>query len=179
MIVLVAYATVEGHTREIAGHIAERVESAGHEAILADLGQPGFAVPGRFDAIILCGPIHIGHYPSALVGFVQNWKHALNQVPTALVTVSLAIASDNENERAEARTYPEKLQEQTGWLPDARHDAAGALKYVEYDFFKRWVMRRISAAEGGPVDTSRDHVLTDWNGLDEFVDGFLSGAKGE
>lgn len=176
MIVLIAYASIEGHTAEIAGRIAEKIEGRGNQSILADLSQPGFALPGRFNAIILCGPIHIGRYPGQLVSFVQNWKQALAEVPSALVTVSLAIASELKEERKEAESYPQTLIDRTGWKPDMLHNAAGALKYVEYDFFKRWVMKRIAAKEGGPVDTSRDHVLTDWDALDEFVGSFLNSA---
>ncbi|MEC9342808.1 MAG: flavodoxin domain-containing protein [Pseudomonadota bacterium] len=176
MIILVAYASVEGHTAKIATRIAEKTESAGHEVILANLSEPGFAVPGRFDGVILCGPIHIGTYPGALVRFLQDWKSALMDVPSALVTVSLAISSEIPEEREEALAFPDRLAEATGWVPSIRHHAAGALKYLEYDFFKRWIMRRISAKEGGPVDTSRDYEFTDWAALDTFTMDFLAEA---
>lgn len=174
MIILIAYATVEGHTADIAARIAQTMEAEGHEIIKTDLVQPGFAVPGRFDAVVLCGSIHIGRYPSTLVQFIQNWKQELSQVPSALVTVSLAIASDQELERKEAESYPDRLAEQTGWKPDKVSNVAGALKYVEYDFFKRWIMLRIAASEGGPVDTTHDHILTDWDAVDQFAQSFLA-----
>lgn len=176
MIILIAYSTIEGQTGKIAGRMAETVERAGHQVVLADLREPGFAIPARFDAVILAAPIHLQRYPGPFVSFVQNWKSALMEKPCALVTVSLAIHSDDPGERAEAEAYPEILALETGWAPKNRHHAAGALKYVEYDFFKRWIMRRIAAKEGGPVDTSRDHEFTDWSALDEFVMGFLSEA---
>ena len=176
MIILIAYASVEGHTAKIASRIAEKVEAAGHEVILVNLAEPGFAVPGRFDAVMLCGPIHIGNYPAALVRFIQNWKAALMDVRSALVTVSLAINSDDAKERAEAASFPDKLAAQAGWAPQFRHNAAGALKYLEYDFFKRWVMRSIAGKEGGPVDTSRDYEFTDWAALEAFTMEFLAEA---
>jgi menaquinone-dependent protoporphyrinogen oxidase len=52
------------------------------------------------------------------------------------------------------------------------HHAAGALKYLEYDFFKRALMRQIARKEGASVDTSRDHEFTDWEALDAFVQEF-------
>jgi len=176
MIVLVAYATVEGQTGKIASRIAEKIEAAGHQVVLADLAEPGFGVPGRFDAVILCGPIHMGRYPQTLVRFIQNWKSELMDVPAALVTVSMAIASDQADERKEAEAYPEKLAKKTGWVPAMRYHAAGALKFVEYDFFKRWIMRRIAASEGHPLDPTQDHEFTDWAALDEFVMHFLAEA---
>jgi menaquinone-dependent protoporphyrinogen oxidase len=176
MIVLIAFSTVEGHTGEIARRIAAQVEAAGHQAILADLSQPGFGLPGGIDAVILAAPIHVGRYPPQMVRFVQDWKSDLAAVPSALVTVSLAIASQNADERDEAIAYPERLRTEAGWIPQHLHHAAGALKYLEYDFFKRYMLRRIAEKEGGPVDTWRDHELTDWNALAGFVQSFLAKA---
>ena len=176
MIVLIAYASIEGHTADIARKIAATVEAEGNNAVLLELGQPGFALPGRFDSVILAAPIHVGSYPQSLFAFVQNWKSALKDVPCALVSVSLGIASDKAEEREEASAYHEQIADKTGYSPDIVHHAAGALKYTEYDFFKRWIMRRISAAEGGPVDTSKDFVLTDWDALEAFTKSFLSEA---
>jgi len=173
MIILVAYATVEGQTAKIAGRIAAQIEMHGHQVVLADLAQPGFALPGRIDGAFLCAPIHLGNYPSAFVQFVAIWKPSLVALPTALVTVSLAIAGADAEERAEALAYPQKLAKKTGWKADHEYHAAGALKYLEYDFFKRWMLRRIARKEGGPVDTSKDYELTDWAALDRFVETAL------
>lgn len=172
MTVLVLYASVEGHTRKIAEHVAARIEERGHIVVRGDVRDPGFAVPGTFEAIVLCAPIHIGRYPEAFVRFVTDWKTAIEAVPNALISVSLAIHSDNAEERAEAEAYPAHLEHKSGYHPGSVHHAAGALKYLEYDFFKRALMRRIAGKEGGPVDTSRDYELTDWAALDQFVDGF-------
>lgn len=172
MAILVLYATVEGHSRTIAEHAATLLEGRGHPVVLGDMREPGFAVPGRFDGILLCAPIHIGRYPDPLIRFASDWKDALDDVPNALISVSLAIASDSAEERTEAQAYPEGLEKKTGYRPRLVHHAAGALKYAEYDFFKRMMMRRIAAKEGGPVDTSRDHVLTDWDALDRFLGDF-------
>jgi menaquinone-dependent protoporphyrinogen oxidase len=174
MIVLVAFATVEGHTGKIARRIATAIEEAGHQVVLADLAQPGFAIPGAFDAAILCGPIHMGRYPQALMRFAQTFKAELMARPSALVTVSLAIASTNRDEVEEARAYPAWFSAETGFEPTIRYNTEGALKYVEYDFFKRWIMRRIAQQEGEPVDVTRDHELTDWPALDGFVQDFLA-----
>ena len=173
MNILVLYATVEGHTRKVAKTLASDLEALGEEVFLTNVTDPGYCDPGTFDAAILCAPIHIGRYPSEFVQYIQNWKSSLQTVPNALVTVSLSINSDHEEEREEAEAYPEKLAKKTGWTADLYHNAAGALKYVEYDFFKRWIMRRIADDEGGPVDTSKDHEMTDWDELKKFAKEFL------
>jgi menaquinone-dependent protoporphyrinogen oxidase len=172
MAVLVLYATVEGHSRKIAEHAAGQLEGLGHEVVLSDIREPGFAIPGRFDGVVLCAPIHIGRYPQTVIQFATDWKEALEAVPSALISVSLGIASESEEERAEAQAYPAKLEKKTGFRPGHVHHAAGALKFLEYDFFKRMMMRQIAAKEGGPIDVNRDHEFTDWDALDSFIRDF-------
>jgi menaquinone-dependent protoporphyrinogen oxidase len=86
--------------------------------------------------------------------------------------VSLSIASADEEEKTEARNYPVKLSDATGWKPRSVLNCTGALKYTEYDFFKRWMLKRIVAAEGGPTDTKHDYELTNWTEVKRFVDDF-------
>lgn len=179
MTILVVYGTVEGHTAKIARTIASQIEDAGHRVVLADVREPGFAVPGTFDAVLLCSPIHMGRYPEKVVQFVESFKKGLQQKPSALITVSLAIASQYEDERKEAQGYPYLLGEATAWVPDMRHNAAGAIKYLEYNFFKRYAMRRIVDHAGGPIDSSNDYELTDWAKLNLFVRDFLAFAYKE
>jgi menaquinone-dependent protoporphyrinogen oxidase len=177
MKILILYATVEGQTQKIAETIARQVEDTGAEVVISDIGQAGSAMPGTFDGVVLCAPIHIGRYPPRFEQFVANWKMALQTIPTAFVSVSLAIASKNADERKEAEAFPDELARRTGWKAPLCHHAAGALKYLEYDFFKRWMLRRISEKEGGPVDTSRDYELTDWAALSRFVTQFLGALQ--
>lgn len=172
MTVLVLYATVEGQTRKIAEHAAAQLEKSGHGVVLADVREPGFAIPGRFEGVLLCAPIHMGRYPDPVAQFLIDWKAALADVPTALVSVSLGICSGNADDRAEAEAYPAKLEKKTGFHISKVHHAAGALKYLEYDFFKRMMMRQIATKESGPVDTSKDHEFTDWAALDRFLGEF-------
>ena len=60
-----------------------------------------------------------------------------------------------------------------------RLHCAGALKYTQYDFFKRWMLKRIAAAEGGPIDTKHDYELTNWTEIKCFVDDFSQGLTKE
>ena len=177
MRILVLYATVEGQTRKIAETIAARLEGRGHQVVLADARQVGYADPGWGQAAILCAPVHIGQYPTPFVHFVRNWKDVLNSTPSAFVSVSLASASDQAEERTEAEAFPKKLAAATGWEPVFVYNCAGALRYSQYDFFKQWMMKRISAAEHRPTDTSKDYEYTDWRALEAFIDGFAAEAE--
>jgi menaquinone-dependent protoporphyrinogen oxidase len=173
VIVTIVYATIEGQTRQIAEAVATTVRSAGHKAELIE------AHPGeRFwldeaQAAILCAPVHGGRYPETFVTLAADWAERLDRIPSAFISVSLAIRGE-ATEVAEAHAYAATLETETGWHPTRVHHAAGALRFSEYDFFKRWVMRRIALDKGLSADA--DQVFTDWARLETFVRAFLDEA---
>lgn len=178
MIILVGYATVEGQTRKIAEAIASTIEAAGHQALLFDIASGAEYAVGHPEAAILCAPVHAARYPATFQAFLRQEASWLNGVPTAFVSVSLLIRSEFEEEQEEATHFPDTLLQESGWKPGMIHHAAGALRYTEYDFFKRWIIRRMAEHENAPTDVSRDHEFTDWTALSAFVTAFLASAKG-
>lgn len=177
MIILVGYATVEGQSRKIAETIATEIEAAGDQALLFDIGLGGEYAVGHPEAAILCAPVHAARYPAPFITFTRQEAPWLNSVPSAFVSVTLLIRSELPDEQAEARHFANTLFDQTGWSPPMVHHAAGALRYREYDFFKRWMMARMAAQEKAPTDVSQDHEFTDWPALGRFVRDFCAAAR--
>ncbi|WP_193178162.1 flavodoxin domain-containing protein [Oricola nitratireducens] len=179
MRILIAYATIEGQTRKIVQHMRSLLEDDGHSIQLAD-AISGDDVPKAddFDAVIIAAPVHVGAFPAPLRRFVKAHAETLMARPGAFVSVSLSAASSDKSEVEEIADIVEKFSKETGWWPVSIHHAAGALKYTEYDFFRRWMLKRIAEKEGGPVDTSLDHEFTDWVALDAFVRTFVKEAPG-
>lgn len=177
MRILILFATIEGHTRKITEHMVSALEKAGHQVrtVNAVLEE---AVPSadEFDASIIAAPVHIGTFPAPMRRLVKANAETLMARPGAFVSVSLAAASTEAGELEEVSEYVEEFSKETGWWPVSVHHAAGALKYTEYDFFRRWMLKRIAGKEGGPTDTSKDYEFTNWNALDRFVAEFVEQA---
>ena len=178
MIILVGYATVEGQTRKIAEAVASAIESGGDRALLFDVGSSSEYAVNRPEAAILCAPVNGARYPAAFKSYVQQEVAWLNKVPSAFVSVSMLIRSEFDEEREEAVHFPDAFLKETGWTPAQIHHAAGALRYTEYDFFKRWIIRRMAEHENAPTDVTKDYEFTDWTALSVFVTAFLASAKG-
>jgi menaquinone-dependent protoporphyrinogen oxidase len=101
---------------------------------------------------------------------------ALNQRPTAFVSVCLAVLNRTPKVDRDLEANLQRFFDETGWKPEESKVVAGALLYTKYPWWKRWMMRRIVAKEHGDVDTSRDYVYTDWDDLEEFVIRFSAGV---
>ncbi|MEX0347110.1 MAG: flavodoxin domain-containing protein [Rhizobiaceae bacterium] len=173
MHVIVIYGTVEGQTRKIARNIAGTVQSLGHDVTVFDAADIDDVDLATSDAVIVAAPVHTGKYPAALGHWLKHNTGELNNLPSVFVSVSLAAASAFPEEQREIDSISADFLEETGWKPDEVHQAAGALRYLEYDFLKRLLMRHIVKQGGGPVDTSRDYEFTDWDALSAFVSNFL------
>lgn len=176
MKILIVYGTTEGQTRKISHFMEAILKDAGHEVTVCDATETP-PPPSSYDAVVIGASIHIHKYQSAVVHYIKHHIKVLNNKPGAFFSVCLAIASGLEEEHIEARKITTDFLEEVGWKPLMVTQIAGALKYTQYDFFKRLVMKMIAKKEGHPTDTSQDYEYTDWDAVKEFVKEFAVKIK--
>ena len=179
MNILILYATREGQTAKIAEYVAQRLQGMQHQVNTQSVSTlpRGFKLE-PFDAAILGGPIHIGHYPRHLTTFAKQHHTWLNSHPSALFTVCMAIRSKVSASRTQAETFGEQFGKATLWQPRLKATFAGAVKYTQYGFITRYIMKSIAGREGGSTDTSRDHEYTDWDAVAAFSEQFARSLSG-
>jgi menaquinone-dependent protoporphyrinogen oxidase len=170
---LIVYGTKEGQTGRIAERMARIAQEHGVETNVLD----GKAAPKDMDidscsGVIVAASVHTGHHESYIERFVQAHAGELNRVPSAFVSISMS-ASKAETLH-EVEPIVEQFLQRAGWTPMRRGLFGGALMYREYNVFVRWIMKRISAREGGPTDTSKNYDLTDWSAVERFTEDFLT-----
>lgn len=176
--ILVLYGTTEGQTRKIARFIADRLTARGHDASLVEAAEAE-AEPPAFGAAVIAASLHTGHYQSAVADFVGQHHVALNIMPTAFVSVSLSAASHDADDLDGLARCLAEFEHRTRWTPREVHHAAGAFRFSQYDFLKRWALKYIAYRKGQPTDTSKDYELTDWDALGAFVDRFAAKLAAE
>jgi menaquinone-dependent protoporphyrinogen oxidase len=176
MNILIAFGTIEGHSRKIAEWIADHVRTNGHNSRVIDVSalQVTIDVAGD-DAVMIIAPVHQKTHPEAVLDFIFAHRDSLNANPTAFISVSLSAAFDGG--QAEARSYVDRLLKCADWQPAVTHLAAGALRYDEYDYFKEQIIRHVVLRGRGAADVKGDHEFTDWKALGRFVDDFVRAAK--
>ena len=96
----------------------------------------------------------------------------LNDMPTAFLSVCLAVLEQNAKTRREVANILERFFARTGWRPPIAKPIAGAVRYTRYGWLKRLMMKRIVGKAGGGTDTTRDYEYTDWNDLRAFAGEF-------
>jgi menaquinone-dependent protoporphyrinogen oxidase len=172
--ILIAYGTCEGHTGRIAQYLAAVIAAQGYEVHAVNVERPGVGEPEGYDAVIVGASIHLGKHERYVADYVRRNRDILERVPSAFFSVSLSAGEKTEEARKAVGDCIEKFVKQAGWRPDMIGRFAGALRYTQYGFFKRWMMKRIAGSKGSPdTDTSRDYVYTDWHSVRHFADEFL------
>ena len=179
--VFIPYSTGEGQTARIARFIADVLRARGHQARTADISTSDGSVPSGCDGVIVGASIHMGKHDKHAVEYVRNNRAALERLPSAFFSVSLAAHGDVP----EAESYVEDFEQATGWRPARVALFSGALRYTQYGFLTRHVMKRIASGKPGHLgtDVSRDYVYTEWDGVklfaEDFLDEVLSAGAGE
>ena len=176
MKILIVYGTTEGQTRKIARYMEEQLEAKGHSVAIADASDDPPA-PQGYDLAILGGSLHMQKHQAALADYARRHSAALNSMPSAFYSVSLGIATGDEASLEEAHRLATEFVHQAGWSPERIELIAGALKYLEYDFFKRFMLKMITKRAGGDTDTSHNYEYTDWEKVAAFCDQLVALPK--
>lgn len=174
MHILILYGTVEGQTRKIAHYVSDHIQKLGHtvEIMDATVADRPIDVEPVSAVIALC-PVHAGKLTKPFTHVISTNHAGLMARPGFLGIVSMAAATKLNDDMHELNLMAEDFSEDTGWWPVVSEHIAGALKYTEYDFFKKWIMKRIASSYGGSTDTSTDTEYTDWNQLEAAINQFL------
>jgi menaquinone-dependent protoporphyrinogen oxidase len=168
----VFYATSEGHTRAIAERIARRVREHGLDsrAIAIISEEASHLEWRRIRGACIAASIHVGKHQAEARAFARLNHARLSETASLFVSVSLSAASTNPAEVRAAQQLAERLPADAGWQPTRIASVAGRLAYTQYNWLVRLIMRRIAKKEGASTDTSRDHVYTNWQQVDEIAD---------
>jgi menaquinone-dependent protoporphyrinogen oxidase len=171
----VLYATSEGQTRRIAEGIAERLcqDGVDAKAILIGSKEADEVDWDHIRGVCIGASLHAGRHQASAVAFARRHRKPLSARPSLFFSVSLAAASKNPSEVADARRIADGFATATGWQPQRIACVAGRLAYTQYGWLTRWFMRRIAVKEGESGDTSRDYEYTDWNQVVTLADDLL------
>ena len=167
MTIQLLYSTAEGQARRIAERVAADLRSDGFHVQCEDISRA--VMLKKPDAVALIASIHVGKHAQTARNFIKTNLELFNSIPAAFMSVSL---SASEADRTRARGYVDSFLAETGWKPGLTATIAGALRYTNYSFLKKYVIKRIAQQSGLPTDTSRDHEFTDWDEVRGFEQAF-------
>lgn len=176
----VFHATRYGQTALIASRIADVIRESGIAVKEYEITRHNWRtlLLPRYAGLILGAPIYRGQFPKEFLNFVTQNRDALKGPADAFFCVCMEAAGRDEISAGQVESYFHKLSDETHWIPSRRTAFAGSVKYREYNFLVRYVMKRIMRSKGLSTDTTRDHEYTDWQAVNKFAREYAASAAG-
>jgi menaquinone-dependent protoporphyrinogen oxidase len=169
---LIVYGTTEGQTQKIAEYLADQARTFNYACDVRNAASlPAGVDFTQYPKVIVAASVHMERHQTAVAQFVQQALPALRKAETAFLSVSLSAAGDAK-ERYDAWEYSRHFLSEVDWAPTKVQIVAGALRFSEHDFFKRWAMRRL--AKEKRADSEHDGEYTDWAELRQLLKDFLA-----
>jgi menaquinone-dependent protoporphyrinogen oxidase len=171
--VLLLFASREGQTSKIAARIAEHLQQAGEEVLLADAADAS-AIAGidisACDLLVFGASMHAGGLEREMLKYVEANADQIRAKPRSFFLVSLSAATKDPALKAEylADAKNKTLTQLAVGFPDMEM-IAGALAYSRYPVLVKWLMKKIAARVGEGTDSSRDHEYTDWQQVAQYA----------
>jgi menaquinone-dependent protoporphyrinogen oxidase len=166
--VLVAYSTVDGHTRKICERLQQSIEAAGHRVTLLEMRDAHPLDLTSFDKIVIGASIRYGHHRPFVREFIDAHLQALATRPSAFFSVNIVARKPGKNQ-PDTNPYLRKFLGQIRWRPRATEVFAGKLDYPRYRFIDRQMIRFIMLVTGGPTDPATVAEFTDWQRVEAFA----------
>src|SRR5688572_18217157 len=146
--ILLVYGTTDGHTAKIAQSIAETLRIHGSDVDVVEARKAASRLEG-YAGVIVAASVHAGGYQRSVRSWVRSNAWALARKPTAFVSVCLGVLQRDPEVQREVAAIVDRFLTETGWHPTLTKIVAGALLYTNYNWIKRWVMKRIVRKAGG------------------------------
>lgn len=146
--ILVAYATRAGSTVEIAAAIGKTLAARGFSVEVKPVAK--VASLDGYQAALLGSAIRMGNWLPEMVKFIQFNQNALNALPTALFTVHMLNAADDEASRAARAAYTAPVR---ALLPNAPEVFfTGLMDFSRLSFLDRFIASMVKAVESDQRD---------------------------
>lgn len=166
--VLIIFASAHGQTAQIAEAIAARLRERGARVDVRDAQAGALPSPDDYDVVGLGSHVRYGKHAPAIHDYIDRHLSSLQARQNFLFSVSLT-ASDKPY-LPDPGGYLYSTTYATSFRPDHTAAFAGALPYRRYNPLLRLFMKFRSSRHGHPIDTSREHVFTDWAQVRLFAD---------
>ncbi|WP_224450529.1 flavodoxin domain-containing protein [Haloprofundus salilacus] len=173
--ILTVYATGEGQTAKIAERIDAEFRDRGHETTTVNVKEidADFNIDD-FDAVLVGASIHMGKQQKAVRKFAKANRDALATKLNGFFQVSGSSGAGTEEGAAEAARYVDEFIEATDWHPDRIGLFGGALRFSEYGFLMRALVKFVARTDSSGTNPLADVEYTDWEEVEMFADEFAT-----
>ena len=146
--ILVTYATKAGSTAEIASKIGEHLSERGFQVDVINVkSKPD---PKEYQAVILGSCIRMGGWLPEMLDYIKANQFALNSTQSALFTVHMLNAGDDEASKTARNAYMDKVRALMPGTDEVYF--LGAMDFSKLSMLDRLISKMVKAEESDQRD---------------------------
>ena len=169
--ILIAYSSVDGHTKKIC-EFASRLltESGDHTTLMSvdEMARLRDESLETYDVFLIGAAIRYGHHGKDVYRLLASKQSTLERIGVYFFSVNLVARKPNKDS-ASTNPYLRKFLNKTQFKPTQCAVFAGKVDYKKYGFFDRVMIRFIMWLTKGPTQPDAEVEFTDWNAVERFV----------
>jgi menaquinone-dependent protoporphyrinogen oxidase len=166
--ILIAYSTIDGHTRHICERLQALLATQGHALTLMPIEQVGVAQLQAADKFVLGASIRYGKHRPKVLAFAREHAATLAGLRSAFFTVNVVARKPHRNQPS-TNPYLRKFLRQVPWRPHELDVFAGRVDYPGMGPADRLMIRLIMWLTHGPTDPTAVVEFTDWGRVEAFA----------
>lgn len=172
MRIAVIFGTTEGQVHKLAGYLGDMLRERGAIVEVLD-GEimPRETSLAEYDGVLIGTSVHAGAHQRFIIELADLHQRELNQIPSALFSVSIDPTRDLDEE--EADQYNDYFSDQTHWNPVMEATFRGALPKNHYGFMKSLRSEALTRRRHAEIDPEHDYEYMDHITAEGFVDEFI------
>lgn len=171
MKLLFLYSTREGQTIKILEHISRSFAQDSIDMI--DIHQCEKVDFSDYEKVLIGASIRYGKLNPLFYRFVERYYQELTAINAAFFCVNLTARKEEEGkDTPEGSVYVQTFLKKSIWQPKLIGVFAGALRYPQYRFMDKMMIKLIMTMTKGETDTSKEVEYTNWTKVELFAERF-------
>jgi menaquinone-dependent protoporphyrinogen oxidase len=154
--ILITYATRAGSTAEIAAAIGQTLAVRGFRVEVKPVKKVSSL--SDYQAVVLGSAIRMGNWLPEALEFAKANQSVLNTLPTALFTVHMLNAGEDEDSRAAREAYIAPIRALLSNAPEAFF--SGVMDFSRLSFLDRFIANMVKAVESDQRDWDKIRAWT-------------------
>jgi len=175
----VFYATREGQAERVAQRVGRDLRARHIHVDVIDVRDVRGTIDWKsYQMACVVASVHREHHEKEMIEFVKHSKEHLATLHAPFISLTLSQAEaelpantlvQRQTAHGDALKMIYDFSRETGWRPSRILPVAGALRYSQYNFLVKFIMKCVAKKAGFEGPTTRDYEFTNWPAVDRFV----------
>lgn len=165
---LILFSGFNGQTYAIASCIASILKEEQQDSDVINILNANSIDYNQYDRILIGASVRYGNFHPSVINFIKQNFIRIQKLSSGFFSVNLT-ARKSDKCTPQTNHYTRKFLSCSPWHPDCCAVFAGALRYPQYCFIDKIIIKFIMYVTGGETNLKKEVEYTDWDQVIYFA----------